>query len=166
VSPEERHEQRLKARRDRYGQDVELRERQLQRNRDRRLKQRQAAGPGDGLRRKTFDVAGQPTEFVSLASAAALCGMSKKTFRTLDDSGVIPRNRLIDKVGRRWYPLAFVRWLTPLLSDQSSSRSPHWMLAERVERADAYTGVQATKASAGAQNACGDGDDQCQTAMT
>lgn len=128
-------EELLARRRARYKDDESYREKQKRRAKRKTISQ---AAPSLKLL-----VHGEPVEFVPLSRAAALTGVSKKTFRVLDDTGVIPRHRFIDPTTkRRWYPLSYVEWLIPFLAEQRESRIPHWLLKERVGQAIAtYNGV-------------------------
>lgn len=119
-----------------YADDPKVRAAQLERVRARRAEKEPApAKKRAPNQRRVFEVVGFPVIMVSLGEAAQRVNLSKKGFRTLDDEEVIPRNRLIDRLGRRWYPSDFIEWLVPFLSEQSKKREPRWLLKERVEQA-------------------------------
>jgi hypothetical protein len=127
-------EKTLYQRRSIYHDNPEARAAQIERVRARRAKaEAKPDKPRRPNQRRVFEIEGFPVIFVSLGEAAQLVNLSKKGFRTLDDEEVIPRNRLIDRLGRRWYPSDFIAWLAPHLSEQGKKREPRWLLKERVE---------------------------------
>jgi hypothetical protein len=125
----------LDDRRRRYQEDPAYRAAQLERSKSARSKDSKPAKPRSPNHPRIFEIGGFPVLMVGLGAAAEKVGLSKKGFRTLDDDGVIPRNRLIDSLGRRWYPSDYVDWLVPHLAEQSKKREPKWILKERVEHA-------------------------------
>lgn len=120
----------------RYHEDPQARAEQLARVKARRAKKEPTEPKKRAVNhRRVFEIDGFSVIMVSLGDAAKQVSLSKKGFRTLDDEGVIPVNRLTDRLGRRWYPSDFVEWLVPLLCDQGKKREPRWLLRERVEQA-------------------------------
>lgn len=94
-------------------------------------------GPGvRGVNRpRTVTINGAEVPLIGLGGAAKMVGVTKVSFRAYDDNGVIPRNRMIDELSRRWYPVAFIQWLVPFFDQQSTRRTPLWEIKARVERA-------------------------------
>jgi hypothetical protein len=132
----------LDSRRKRYQEDPDFRAAQLERVRARRAEKKSEPKKRSPNLQRVFTVDGFPVLMVGLGEAALLTGFSKKGFRVLDDTGTIPRNRVVDHLGRRWYPKDFVEWLVPFLADQGRRREPRWKLKERVERA--WIGAEVT----------------------
>jgi len=83
---------------------------------------------------RTIEVDGSPVLVCGIGHAADAWNLSKKTIRAYEDAEVIPLNRVIDKLGRRWYPVAFVALLKPVLENQRTKRLPRWKLKDWVER--------------------------------
>lgn len=127
----------LDARRKRYHEDPEFRASEIERVKRGRKSKAKPRGRkrGSPNKPKEVEIAGRRVVLVGLGEAAQRIGVSKSVLRTYDDQGIIPRNREIDGLGRRWYPEDFVEWLKPFLKDQSRKREPHWALQSRIEHA-------------------------------
>ena len=133
----ERRERILKQKRDRYKKDEEHRAAKLAKSNSRYKKVKKPSGRKRGRNKPKVHALpnGKLILLLGLGQAADLCGVSKQTFRRYETQSVIPLNRLVDAVGRRWYPKPFVEWLVPLLQRQSAQREPLWCLKRRVEQA-------------------------------
>jgi len=127
----------LDARRKRYHEDPEFRAAEIERVKRSRKSKVKPRGRkrGSPNKPKEVEIAGRRVVLVGLGEAALRIGVSKSVLRTYDDQGVIPRNRVIDGLGRRWYPENYIEWLKPFLKDQSRKREPHWAIQSRIEHA-------------------------------
>jgi len=128
-----RAEKILKKRRERYADDPSYAESIKESVR----RQRKARGPSD--RKRSFNrdkiivVNGVSVSLLSSGKAANLVGVSPRTLANWEKKGLIPRNRAKDSLGRRWYPVEFVMFLTNQAADRPKGRLDDW--AERVKEA-------------------------------
>jgi predicted DNA-binding transcriptional regulator AlpA len=48
---------------------------------------------------------------ITAETAAALCGVSTRTWRRLEETGVVPRPILLGRRMKRWLRADFIRWI-------------------------------------------------------
>jgi translation initiation factor 2 beta subunit (eIF-2beta)/eIF-5 len=115
----------LRRRRERYAENEEFRERQLQHTTEWRVKQRKSK---KGSKKRTpkpkiFELGGHQIECWSAGRTAEFLDVDKKTVTNLEKSGTIPTNHVVADNRRRWWPASFVRWLAPYFEQRKSEIS-------------------------------------------
>lgn len=116
----------LSRRRERYASDPEYAEAIKESVR----RQRKVRPPSE--KRRSFNrdrvvvVEGVSVSLLSSGKAAKLIGVSPKTIKLWEDKGFIPINRAKDRLGRRWYPVEFVMFLSEHAANRPSDRLEEW----------------------------------------
>lgn len=130
----ERAEIILKKRRDRYREDPEYRDRIKEAVRKRRA----SMTPSNQKRsfnqdKFIFDESGRGIYLISSGKAARLIGISVRTLHNWEKRGWIPQNHLKDHLGRHWYPLEFVEFLSGLAMFKKDCSSSSWISRVKEE---------------------------------
>lgn len=108
-------------RREKYANNTKVRDKELERKRK------------DYLRSKTSSTKRFPKpklhwfkdrliELWSVGATAEFLGVHKRTLSGLELKGTIPKNRLVDDNGRRWWPETYVKWLKPYFSERQTEK--------------------------------------------
>jgi hypothetical protein len=113
----------LRRRRERYREDEEFKQSQLQHTADWRKKQKRKKRKKAGKRLpkpKLFMIEDRKIECWSAGRTAQFLGVAKNTLTNLEKAGTIPTNHLVDPTNRRrWWPAEFVRWIQPYFEEKS-----------------------------------------------
>jgi len=132
----DRRDEINRARREKYQRDAEHREKVKDAAKSRYTPTVGKGRPkGAANRPRHAKIGDQLVLVLGLGAAAERLGLTKATLRNYDDKGIIPRNRTVDGLNRRWFPEAFIEFLKPIFADQRRRKDPLWRLKVRVETA-------------------------------
>jgi hypothetical protein len=99
------------------------------------VKRRRAEKPKSDRKRafnrdRVVVIGGQPVVLWSIGKSADYIGVSKKTLEGWERQTHVPRNKITDEIGRRWYPKSYVIFIADLFK----TKNPKERLAEWASR--------------------------------
>jgi hypothetical protein len=136
-------------RRDRYQNDPDFRQREID-----RVKAYAAQHKCDPKARgrthnkpKHVWINNQSVEMWSTGHTLKELGIGRSTLLTWERNNEIPRHRWIDDVGRNWWPAEFVMWLRPFVRDRHEGRINRQEFVSRVSQSWAVSRSQLPQVS-------------------
>lgn len=118
----EKSEEILRKRQERYASDEKYREAVKERARLRRKNTPKSDRKRSFNKDRVIYVDGSPVVLWSVGKAAAAIGVSKSTLASWERKSIIPINRMVDDIGRRWYPQEFVMFMAEAVNERENKK--------------------------------------------